>query len=113
MFRCCSAILKIFLFLSYFSLSAFAYQPGTCKYRPGDIQTPINKDPSKIEKLGKILGPWMVALDEKSQAADLACFGCRFDHIGDRLIRLSRSYLFTREKLRHMAEMGQLDPDDK
>ncbi len=98
----------ILLLIQSFILCTFAYQPGTCKYRPGDIQTPINKDPSQIEKLGNILGPWMVVLDEKSQAADLACFGSRFDHIGDRLLRLSRSYLFTREKLQYMAEMGQL-----
>ena len=39
----------LFILSAFFSHSTFAtYQPGFCKYRPGDIKTPINKDPAKI-----------------------------------------------------------------
>ena len=55
----------------------------------------------------------MVIVDEKSQATDLACSGTRFDHVGDRLLRLSRSYVFTKQKLELMKEMGQLSENEK
>ena len=83
-----------------------AILPGPCPHLPGQIKTNLNMKSKKpdLDKLYSFLGPWMIMVEEKAQAAQITCPGTRFDLIDDKLLRQSQSYFIPRSKRKNTKD---------